>query len=364
MSVTQKAIAGLALLLAALALAVWATAWLTSWTVAALVWGGGIALLLGAAFLVPPRTDDLAASPDPCATFEDSLARFEAEEAEWAGRLNPLCHSRLLHHGRRTDLAVVLLHGISSCPQAFVDFAPRLHARGHTVLAARMPCNGYADRATPALHDLTAVALAEFGDRSVDLARGLGERVVVCGISAGGTVAAWVGQTRADVDRAVLVAPFMGLPGLGAALNRLVTRIMLILPPVSIWKDPFRRERFEGMPHAYKRQSSRGTGEVLRLGHAVSRLAEAGPAAAREIVMVLNDNDAAIDNGIAARFAERCAGAGTKVVRYRFDRAFGLGHEIIDPMEPGADPAISYPVLLALIEGREPPDVTGRTRAA
>ena len=43
--------------------------------------------------------------------------------------LNSLCEPQLLTHGARTARVVVLLHGVSSCPQAFVDFAPLLHAR-------------------------------------------------------------------------------------------------------------------------------------------------------------------------------------------------------------------------------------------
>ena len=58
---------------------------------------------------------------------------------------------------------VVLLHGVSSCPRAFVDFAPMLLARGHNVVALRMPENGYADRATDALRRLTAEQLARLG---------------------------------------------------------------------------------------------------------------------------------------------------------------------------------------------------------
>ena len=43
-----------------------------------------------------------------------------------------------------------------------------------------------------------------------------------------------------------------------------------------------------------------------------------------------------------------------RVSRYQFARSHGLGHELIDPLEPGADPALTYPVLVALIEGRDP----------
>ena len=361
MSVTQKVVAGLAILLLVAALAIGLTAWLSSPLFAAVVWIGSITILLLASVLVPVRTDDLVVKSDPCESFAQSLERFEAGLAASEGRLNPLCHPRLLHHGSRTDIGIVLIHGISSCPQAFVDFAPKLHDRGHNVLVARMPCNGLKDRSTDALNRLTAEELTDFGNRVVDLATGLGNKVVVCGISAGGTVAAWIGQTRPEADRAVLIAPFVGLPGIGLTLNILLMRIMLLLPPMSVWKDPVLRERYEGMAHAYKRQSTRGTGEVLRLAYATAQKAKTQAPAADHTVLVTNANDKAIDNRIAAHFADLWHAAGNEVMRYQFPETCGLGHEIIDPLEPGADPSLTYPVLFELIEGKTPPAIASAT---
>jgi alpha-beta hydrolase superfamily lysophospholipase len=218
-----------------------------------------------------------------------------------------------------------------------------------------MPENGLADRATDALGRLTAEELCRFGDTAVDIAAGLGAQVVVLGISAGGTVAAWIGQNRGEAARVVLVAPMFGLARFGAALNAALMRLTLVMPDVSIWKDPALKARFQGMPHAYKRQSTRATGEILRLGYAVRRQAAATEPAAGAAALVTNGNDSAVDNALAERFAEAWARRGLPVTRYEFARSDGLGHEIIDPLEPGADPALTYPVLVALIEGGAPP---------
>ncbi|MEM8630005.1 MAG: alpha/beta fold hydrolase [Pseudomonadota bacterium] len=352
MSVHQKAVVGIALLLGVLGAGFIVTALFISWHLAALLWLGVFTVFLACATFFPVRTGNLAAVPRPCASFGESLARFQAETEETAGRLNPLCYPQLLHHEAKADIAVVLIHGISSCPRAFVDFAPLLHGRGHNVLSVRMPCNGLKDRSTDALNDLTAAKLAVFGDKAVDLAQGLGDRVVVLGISAGGTVAAWLAQTRRDVDHAILVAPFLGLPGIGLRLNLFLMRIMLVLPATSVWKDPVLRERYTGMPHAYKRQSTRGTGEVLRLGYATALRARDSAPAAEVITTVLNDNDQAIDNRVADHLADLWETRGKSVTRYRFPKEAGLGHEIIDPMEPGADPSLTYPVLAGFVEER------------
>jgi alpha-beta hydrolase superfamily lysophospholipase len=336
-----------ALLVAVAAVAL--TALVTSVQVALMLWGGAVALLLAAAFLAPVRTGDLVAQPDPCASYADAVVRFGAMAS--AEPLNPRCHPQLLTHGDRTATAVVLLHGVSSCPRAFVDFAPLLHGRGHNVLPLRMPENGYGDRATDALKRLTAEKLRAWGDDAVDLAAGLGDEVVVVGISAGGTAAGWVAQNRAEVARVVLVAPMYGIGSLGGWLNAAVMRVTLLLPDFSIWKDPVLRARFQGLPHCYKRQSSRATGEILRLGHATLQQAQAGRAAAGAVALVTNAGDTAVDNALAAQVADAWEGHGVPVTRFEFAKADGLGHEVIDPLEPGADPGLTYPVLVGLIEG-------------
>jgi alpha-beta hydrolase superfamily lysophospholipase len=330
-----------------------ATALLTSLPLALTLWLGALALLVAAGSLSPLRTAGLVAEPDPAPDHDAAVARFRADAAAPTPALNPLCHPELLTHGRRTARVVVLLHGISSCPRAFVDFAPMLFARGDNVLVPRMPENGYADRATDALRRLTAERLRDWGDTAVDIAAGLGDEVVVLGISAGGVVAAWCGQNRPEVARAVLVAPMFGLGALGPLVDAAVMRIALLLPDIPIWKDPILRGRFVGLPHGYQRQSSRATAEVLRLAHAVLRQAGATRPAAPAATLVTNANDNAVDNRLAARFADAWARRGVPVARFEFAASHRLGHEIIDPLEPGADPALTYPVLLGVIDGRD-----------
>jgi carboxylesterase len=350
LTVGQKAALTVLAGLLVLALAFAATALLLPPRAALALWAAAVALLAAAVLLLPLRAAALVARPDPAPDYPAALARF-GRAAACPTPLNPLCTPVLMTHGQRTAKAVVLLHGISSCPRAFVDFAPLLHARGHTVLATRMPQNGYADRATDALRLLTAEELCRWGDEAVDIAAGLGDEVVVLGISAGGTVAAWIGQNRPEVARAVLVAPMFGLSNFGPAINAALMRLTLLVPNISIWKDPLLRGRYQGMPHAYKRQSTRATGEILRLAQATLAQARFARARAGAGVLVTNANDTAIDNGLAVAFADAWQARGLTVERFEFPKADGLGHEIIDPLEPGADPALTYPVLIGLVEG-------------
>jgi carboxylesterase len=94
-----------------------------------------------------------------------------------------------------------------------------------------MPRHGLADRMTSELGKLRAEELRDFGDLTVDIAVGLGDRVTVVGLSAGGVVAAWLAQHRPEVARAVLIAPSFGLGTLGKWPQLVFMNLLLALPP-------------------------------------------------------------------------------------------------------------------------------------
>ena len=353
-SVTGRVVVAIVVFVVGFALVVGATSLLTGVRRALFVWVAILVAMVVSLMFLPVDTSDIVSRADPAATYEEARARFEDIRANPPQPLNPLCEPQLLDHGEKTQSVVVLLHGVSSCPRAFVDFAPLLFERGHNVLVMRMPENGYADRSTDALRDMTAEGLAAFGDEAVDIATGLGEEVTVVGISAGGTAAGFVAQNRADVDRAVLLAPFFGLSGFGPRINLALMRAMLLVPSISIWKDPVARETYEGMAHAYQRQETRGIGEIMRLGFATYREAREGPPAAGDLVVVTNEADQAVSNSVTDAFTAAWRADGRDVTTYVFAAEHGLGHELIDPEEPGSDPALTYPIIVDLIEGRTP----------
>lgn len=326
------------------------TAWATSPAVAAALMVLALLLVAGLVLFLPVGTAALAARPAPAADPAAARALFAETLARAEEPLNPDCTARLFLHEGVTETAVVLFHGVSSCPHAFVDFAPLLHRRGHNVVLVRMPFNGFADRATTALGRLRAEDLVEMADRGIDVARGLGRRVVAVGISAGGTAAAFAAQHRADLDRVVLLAPFFGLGRNGALVQKALMRLLLAAPDIAMWKDPKLKDRYVGMRHAYQRQSSRATGEIMRLGFATIRAARRRAPAAGSAAIVTNAGDGAVDNRVTDLLAGLWTAHGMALAEHVFPAEAGLGHELIDPKEPGADPAVTYPVILSLIE--------------
>ncbi|HLY29655.1 MAG TPA: alpha/beta fold hydrolase [Ktedonobacterales bacterium] len=284
-------------------------------------------------------------------TAMEQLAALQALDGD---DVNSVCRSGALTHGETTDDAIVLIHGMTNCPQQFSDFAPLLYARGYNVLVPRQPHNGLADRNTRALAKLTVAELKAYGEQVTDIARGLGRRVTILGISAGAVIAAWLAQFRSDVDRAVVVAPVFGiLPELPSAINDtanwLTMQILLALP--NIMTQSFRPFK-EGPDYGYLGFSSRSLGTVMRLGQEVFRAAKATAPAARSIVVTSNQNDEAVNDRMTEHLVERWRAHGAQASIYTFARSERLGHDIIDPRQPNQRTSYVYPILLDLITGQ------------
>lgn len=142
------------------------------------------ALVVGFTPLFDSRLDS---DPDPAGDYAMAMDRAAALTGADGPDVNPECTSRILDHGERVARSVVLLHGYTNCPAQFSVVADAYFDAGYNVVVARIPQHGMADRLTRDLSYLTAGALTTLADESVDIAAGLGERVSVVGLSAGGT---------------------------------------------------------------------------------------------------------------------------------------------------------------------------------
>lgn len=99
------------------------------------------------------------------------------------------------------------------------------------------------------------------------MARGLGRRITVMGFSAGGVVAAWLAQNRAEVAYAVPIAACLGISFVPVPLTRPLIRLFLALPGFYLWWDPRTKEKNPlSAYHAYPRYASRSLAETLRFG--------------------------------------------------------------------------------------------------
>lgn len=298
------------------------------------------------------RTQTRLRMPQPAADYAAALERLAALKESDSEAVNPACHTDLMTHGHTTDRVIALIHGMTNCPRQYSKLAPLFFERGYNVLLPRQPRNGLRDKNTRALGGLTLAEQQEFANQVVDIARGLGRHVTVAGISAGGTIAAWLAQYRDDIDLAAPIAPLFGilptLPVLNTAANIGVMRLFQWAPNLMTQSiSPFK----EGPPQGYLGFATRGLASVMRLGHEVYRAAAAEQAQARAILLMLNPKDPAVNNTLSRDLLARWQRHDSQATLYTFDPARKLIHDIIDPEQREQQCDYVYPILLEQIAG-------------
>jgi hypothetical protein len=264
------------------------------------------------------------------------------------------CGTTALLTGARAPRAFVLLHGITNCPLQFAELAESLRAGGDNVLVPRVERHGLSDRLTTELERLRAADLVALTSECVGIAAGLGDTVVVAGLSTSGVAAAWAAANLDAVSRAAVLAPAFAPPWKPAWIAGPLTRLALLLPNRFVWWNERSKADLPGPAQCYPRFSTRAMAESYRLGEQVRRGLATRPPRAREVVVVTTAGDGAVDNGRAREFAARCAAGGARVREHAFPAAAGVVHDMIDPKQVGARTGLVYPALLALLRGGLP----------
>jgi len=280
------------------------------------------------------------------AEAKERIATFKALDND--PRVLPEAYTRLYDCGERTELAVVLLHGITNHPGQYVQFAPLVRELGANVFVPRLPEQGDRDRMTTRLENLTAEMLLSSATEAVDIACGLGKRVCVLGISTSGLLCAYFAQHRADVAHAIAVSPVFALLKFPYRASRLVAAAMRKLPNAFIWWDPRNKENILP-PTGYPRFSTHALGECLLIGDDVWGASRRTPFAGGRVTIVTNQRDPAVNN-----HAADSVGLAWQRYRREFTQAYRFtdlpsNHDIIDPQNATPRIDIVYPVLMQFI---------------
>ena len=297
---------------------------------------------------VPVATNDLAPQPRAMSDYESAIAAIGRRQEVDAQVAAPTARSIVLGHGHRTSTVVLLLHGFTNSPLQFDSLARMLYRQGDNVYVPRLPQQAERVDGSEALSRITAEEMRGASDSAVDVARGLGDTIVVVGLSMGGTMAAWIAQYRTGVRRVILIAPLMALARIPAVFDVPLANLAVRLPNVSAHgSDDQQPDRELGW-------SSRAVGQILRLGMAVQRAAVDTAPAVRDIEILLNGHDHTISMQTVQKVAGRWKEHGATVHEYEISGRLGLPHDVIDPRQPVRRPDIVYPVIVALASGRTP----------
>lgn len=321
-------------------------------TMLVILLAAGVLLVIALFILSPHNIPNLASNPAAVRDYGEAVSRADSFREQGKERMNPLCQLQLMAHGYKTEQIVILVHGYTSCPQQFHKLGKRFHASGSNVLIAPLPNHGLLDRMTADHAQLKAEELASYADEVVDIAKGLGERIIMMGISAGGVTTAWAAQHRADIDLAVIISPAFGFKKVPTFLTAAVMNFASVLPDAFTWWNPDLQG--DAPPsYTYPRYSRRALAQILRLGFAVRQDMKRNPPAAKKIVMVLNPNDDQINNELTRALVKRWQSSNANISTYEFDASLGLGHDLIDPNLPDQKVDSVYPKLIELAGGRE-----------
>jgi alpha-beta hydrolase superfamily lysophospholipase len=313
----------------------------------ALLVAGGL-LYLGFELLLHAAYESLPSHPDPAPDYTAAVNRFQEIQKMEGSDLNPACRSILLTHGTRTKRAVVFFHGLTNCPQQFRELGQIFFDMGDNVLILRLPRHGIADRKVENLSPLKAEELRDCADTSVDIACGLGRKVYVAGLSAGGTLTAWIAQNRSEVTRAVLIAPALGLTRReGTRLQKVMALLLPLLPDIRTdWYtvDP------DAPSHTYPGFSSRALGQLLRLSVATFAGALNRAPKVQDVVMVTSKSDEAVSDFVAWQLIGLWRRKGLfKFTAVDFPKSMQIEHDMIDPANQNQRTDIVYPLLVSLL---------------
>ena len=280
--------------------------------------------LAGAGLL--PRHDDWSPRANPAPDFETALARWRRLLAAERGQVEPANGSRLLAGSGPSKRVYLLVHGLTNSPRQWAAFGRMLHERGHTVLIPRLPYHALRGQEVAVLRALAPADLRAYADTAINMAAGLGDEVIVIGISGGATIAAWMAQNRPEVQRTLLLVPFFGLYGLPRSLNAWAANVLSRLPNVNLsHRDEPDRS------WAYRGESSRGAAAFLLLGQALLNQARLGRRPNGEVRVITTAVDRVADNEATARLVAFWRRGGTLLHTYQFPPKRQIPHNAIDP---------------------------------
>jgi esterase/lipase len=244
---------------------------------------------------------------------------------------------------------VVLFHGFTDSPRQFAALADSLFAGGDNVFVPRLPHHAERGKDVGELARLTASELCRTADEAVDIAAGLGDSVVVLGLSVGGTLAVWAAEHRQEVRRAIVVAPPFEVARVPSMLERPLVNLGSHVPNISRRSAPDseRPDRDPGF-------ATHGLAQVLRLGMAVRRDAEHMLPARAEVLFLMNANDRTVKTAPVLDLARIWNRRGVPVTVYEIPASLGLPHNVVDPMQQPGNAGLIYPTLSALTHGERP----------
>lgn len=235
--------------------------------------------------------------------------------------IDPTCRSQLYLAPTPTSKVFLFFHGFTAGPYQFAPMAEALFKQGHNVLVPLMPGHGRAgnwhkDNPPPLLTD--AKDYLKFALRWLKLARLMGDRVIVGGLSGGGTIASWLAFEAPNlVDRAVLFAPYF------SSSNKVIDLFVEQFGSYFEWSQTM-GPSYLGFPLPALRA-------ILQIGDYVLKKGRKGPAA--PLFIISSESDKAVGNRDHYALFTEALKYQPGCWYHRFDRVLDIPHTMMTEAE-------------------------------
>jgi esterase/lipase len=286
--------------------------------------------------------------------YESSKNSIFFRNQNSASFINPVCADKLMEHGQKTEKVIVIYHGFTNCPKQFEILGKQLFDKGYNVYIPRMPYHGHSNVLTDEAASFNVDQLLEFADNSINVAKGLGNKIDFIGISGGGLLATWAGLQTESTDKIMNIAPLYSPLDYPEWQLNSISNILRILPNQYKWWDDKIQEKVEiGPKYAYPRYSLKAINAFLKLSLDLRKKLESPQDLIqnKKYILVTTENDKAINNNVAFNYSAKIlAVPKTSFVSYQFPTELDLNHDIIDPNQRQAKIDKVYPKILELFE--------------
>jgi esterase/lipase len=302
------------------------------------------ATFAAAVVLRPPAP----AQAQTSSSYGRSVALIAAQQASDARIAEPGARSIFLTHGRPTARSVVLFHGLTDSPMQFATLAHLLYAEGDNVYVPRLPRHGLLGGDVAVLAKLSSDELRHAADSAVTIANGLGDSVIVVGLSLGGTMAGWVAQNR-RVWRCVLIAPALEAGRIPTIFDRPIIGLSDRLPNITR-RDPVDTTRPDREPG----YTTHVLAELLKFGRSVLAEATRGAPRTQQMAILVNANDRTVKESSSEELGRQWGRHGANVWLYEIPDSLRLAHNIVDPVEGASRAPMVLKLLRDLAHGVPP----------
>ncbi|MBW4472673.1 MAG: alpha/beta hydrolase [Stenomitos rutilans HA7619-LM2] len=252
------------------------------------------------------------------------------------GLRDDTCRSRFFLQSDPTAKVIVFFHGFTAAPEQFVPIGEAFFQAGYNVLIPLLPGHGQAgdwnDDHPPPLPENPYI-YQEFGRNWLENAQALGDRVVVGGLSGGGTLSAWLAlECAQQVDRSLLFAPY--LSGTNTLVDWVVERMNVYFE----WKVAPGNVGF-----GYGGFQMPALRVFLDMGQEILDRAKVQPAA--PMLIVSSADDRAVDSEEHQQLFHSALPLQPKCWYHCFDRTLAIPHNMMTKAEGCPHPEL--PIAIA-----------------